>query len=204
MAGAGAIADAAAVAERLPFFVYGTLMTGYGNHANVVRGRFTRATAAALAGARIYHFDVGFPGMYRGAADESVVGQLLDVPLAVYDDVLRELDALESYYAPRHPGNMYERIAIEVAVGAGAPMVLGPAAGAADTSAGRGESSACIVRAWAYECLLELSTISAAAVPDGNWRRFMAEGKLVDAADDWATTIASSRTVDVASAPAPA
>lgn len=35
--------------QPLPLFVYGTLMRGYGNHRNVVRGRHTH-TAPALLG----------------------------------------------------------------------------------------------------------------------------------------------------------
>jgi len=57
-------ATVAEATEHLPVFVYGTLQTGFKNHANVVRGLHSKASAACLPGACVFHFDTGFPGMY--------------------------------------------------------------------------------------------------------------------------------------------
>jgi hypothetical protein len=40
------------------------LQTGFKNHANVVRGVHSKASAACLPGACVFHFATGFPGMY--------------------------------------------------------------------------------------------------------------------------------------------
>jgi gamma-glutamylcyclotransferase (GGCT)/AIG2-like uncharacterized protein YtfP len=83
--------------ERLPFFVYGTLMTGFGNRERCLRGVIGEATPATITGFEM--FDVaggGFPGIIDGS--QMVVGELVFIDIeAKYLDVLARLDSLEGY-----------------------------------------------------------------------------------------------------------
>jgi len=155
-----ALAAMSAADEQLPYFVYGTLQPGFKNHANVVRGRHESAEPATFAGARVVHYEAGFPGMHRGG-DGTVTGTLLRVAAPAYAAVLRDLDRLEAFYGPRDERNMYEREAVVAADARGAP-----------------------VRAWAYFSLIAEGG-GPVPVPGGDWRAFMAARGLVDAADDW-------------------
>ena len=155
--------------EHLPFFVYGTLQEGFKNHANVVRGRHSSAEPATFAGARLVHYAAGFPGLSRGGAGV-VAGTLLRVAPAAYAAVLRDLDRLEAFYAPRDARNVYEREAVE----------------AVDARGGR-------VRAWVYVSLIPAGEGGAEPVPGGDWRAFLAARGLADAADDWQEALEEGR-----------
>ena len=83
--------------RRLPFFFYGTLQTGYQNHAAVVRGRYSSVRRAQLPGALLVHYEAGWPGMTpTDDASRTVVGQLLTVDEPHdYAGLLADLDTLE-------------------------------------------------------------------------------------------------------------
>ena len=152
--------------ERLPFFVYGTLQTGYKNHANVINGRLDRFAAAFVRGFTLYHFPAGFPGMYRAFSptSEVVYGQLLYLPPADFATLLTELDKLEEYYGEGSPRNEYLREVVECTTLEGGSAV----------------------RAYAYTCAMPLSKLPGAEhVEGGNWRAYMEKMGKVDAADDW-------------------
>jgi 4-oxalocrotonate tautomerase family enzyme len=113
------------VAERLPFFVYGTLKPGESNYLRLLAGRTVREEPATLSGAAL--FDAGaYPYLVLaeqadGALvepDATVAGVLIDVPLGIYADVLRELDNLEDFVAGRGT-NAYERVAASIQTAAG-------------------------------------------------------------------------------------
>lgn len=150
-------------------FAYGTLMSGFKNHVNVLRSRHTSIEPAVLPGAELYHFTAaGFPGAWRCPPDESssrsITGEVITVPPEAWADVLRELDLLEDYYGPGHPSNMYERVAVSVVTRDGTPRL-----------------------AWGYLCLLDRG--AAVHVAHGDWRRFVVEGAVEDAGDDWADVL---------------
>ena len=149
--------------EALPFFVYGTLLPGYGNHARTIRGRLDRVEhSVRLPGARIYHYEFGFPGMVRSPDDSShagaVTGALLYAPVAEYAAVLADCDALEGYTAPGAEGNMYERALVEVVLPSGD-----------------------VTRAWTYFSLLD--NAAATPVPSGDWHAFMQSNRHLREAD---------------------
>jgi gamma-glutamylcyclotransferase (GGCT)/AIG2-like uncharacterized protein YtfP len=77
--------------------------------------------------------------------------------------VLRDLDLLEDYFAPGDARNLYERERVDVLLENGAAA-----------------------SAWVYFSRLDAAQERAEPVPSGDWRAFMAERALVDAADDWA------------------
>ena len=91
-----------AAADQLPFFLYGTLMTGFRNHKSVVRGRHTSCRPAKLSGAVIFAYEAGFPGMYPASPEDDlnsfVCGQLLTFSPKVYASVMRDMDALEGTF----------------------------------------------------------------------------------------------------------
>lgn len=130
--------------------------------------------------------------------------------------VLADLDRLEDFTAPGHRGNMYERVRVEVlarrsqlpadvaaasrpavavaaspegAVGGAGATAEPAAASAAADAAGDSADDWVWVTAWSYFCLIDIRqpSLEATLVPDGNWRRHMAEHRKQDAADDWAT-----------------
>lgn len=153
---------------QLPFFVYGTLQSGFKNHSNVVKGRHTHVQKALLRNAHVYHFPkAGFPGCWRHDDEAATVtGELLVVPPEVYDAVLRDLDMLEDFYGPGHPNNMYEREQVTV-------------------QGSDGLSHA----AWVYFCRIDKAAYDAVLVPHGDWRRHMLETGAADAGDDWADVL---------------
>ncbi|MEV5007177.1 gamma-glutamylcyclotransferase family protein [Streptomyces sp. NPDC055692] len=94
-----------------PFFVYGTLRPGEGNHGLFLRGRTRSEEPARLSGAVLYDG----PG-YPYAVEEPgglVRGDLVAARPEEYGEVLTALDRLEGYVAG-DPRSLYERIEREV------------------------------------------------------------------------------------------
>jgi gamma-glutamylcyclotransferase (GGCT)/AIG2-like uncharacterized protein YtfP len=104
--------NAPRTAERLPFFVYGTLRPGQRHHAWALLGRTTAEEPARLPGAALYE-GPGYPYAVAAPPGEVVHGELVQPDPARYDEVLTTLDRLEGY-APGAPDNLYERIAVTV------------------------------------------------------------------------------------------
>ena len=165
-----------AAPAQLPFFVYGTLMSGFQNNRNVLRGRETSALKAQLPGALLFHYPAGFPGMKRSseaAGSSSVHGELISVAASDFLSVLQDCDLLEDFISPGHPENMYSREVVTVAV--------------TDASSSSSSSSAPprLVQAYTYFSLLENESSGAVPVPEGDGRAWMQQHTLQDAADDW-------------------
>ncbi|MGK5530018.1 gamma-glutamylcyclotransferase family protein [Streptomyces sp. URMC 129] len=140
----------AAEAERLPFFVYGTLRPGQVNHAWALRGRTAAEEPARLPGAVLYDgpgypYAVPAPGDGAGAV---VSGELIHPLPDHYAEVLAVLDRLEEY-APGAPDNVYERVAVDVLRAAGGTA-----------------------RAWVYLAAAPLAArlrASGTPIPGGDW-----------------------------------
>lgn len=95
---------------QLPFFVYGTLRSGQGNH-RLVEGTLDALRAARLPGHCLYAH--GLP--WAAASDAPgahVTGELLQVRPGDYAAVLDRLDRLEGYHPPRR--QLYVRTALRV------------------------------------------------------------------------------------------
>ena len=113
------------VEEYLPFFVYGTLMSGHGNHHRfgpTVSDGGTMTERAAyiedILPGRVYGFqmlDLGsFPMAVQSNEDSyAIKGQLIYVHADDYTKVLASLDQLEGY-RKGSPNNHYERIIVPV------------------------------------------------------------------------------------------
>jgi gamma-glutamylcyclotransferase (GGCT)/AIG2-like uncharacterized protein YtfP len=165
--------------QRLPLFVYGTLVPkhGFANFQKVLGGRvdlfapntdlstktdsdYTKAFASPF---KIYHLQ-GFPGCKKSNESTDVVTGALVWPRGTDDDyqaTILEADRLEKFSGKiGDPSNQYERIEL-------------------DTTTEDGE----IVKAYIYECLLDTS--GAEQVKHGNWPLYMRENSLKDAADNW-------------------
>lgn len=93
---------------RLPFFVYGTLRRGERNHA-LLAGRTRSWTGALLPGALLFE-GPGYPFAVADPAGTGTVrGDLVHIAAPAYEQVLADLDRLETY-VPGAPGNLYERV----------------------------------------------------------------------------------------------
>lgn len=141
-----------------PFFVYGTLLSGFKNHATVLAPFCPRMVPGTLHGARLFHFERGYPGIYPG--DGTVRGEVVWVD--DYAAAEHALDRLEAYHGPGDPRNLYNREQCQVEIDGAAP-----------------------VAAWVYWCLIDPTRADAVPVPSGDWRGFMLRTGREDAAEDW-------------------
>ncbi|GLF93820.1 gamma-glutamylcyclotransferase family protein [Streptomyces yaizuensis] len=109
---------------ELPFFVYGTLRPGEINHTRRLRGRTAAEEPAHWAHALLYE-GPGYPYAVEGTPDEpgpGVTGALITAAPGNYRALLADLDELEEYTAPGHPGNLYERVPREITRADGTPV----------------------------------------------------------------------------------
>lgn len=90
--------------KTIPFFVYGTLKKGYGNH-RIIEGAFPLGPGT-VKGMAVYD-GPGFPYATLGEPDEQVVGEVY----ACTPEMARRMDILEGY--PHH----YDRAKVNVLVG---------------------------------------------------------------------------------------
>lgn len=93
--------------HRLPVFVYGSLLPGFRNWELYVKPYPHQALPAEVKG-QLYHLPTGYPGLLREGEGTVKGGVLLFSP-DVYDEALRGLDELETYFGPGDPRNEYER-----------------------------------------------------------------------------------------------
>lgn len=94
-------------------FVYGTLMSGFGNHKRYLEGRILNTERATVQG-ELFHLRYGFPALAQGPG--RVAGELIMVK--DLESLLPELDELEDYFGPGKD-NMYERVSLEVVTESG-------------------------------------------------------------------------------------
>ena len=94
-------------------FVYGTLMSGFGNHQHYLAGRILSIERATVEG-ELYHLRYGYPALTPGAG--KVAGELILVK--DLESLLPELDELEDYFGPGKD-NVYERVNVEAVTEAG-------------------------------------------------------------------------------------
>ncbi|MGW1496492.1 gamma-glutamylcyclotransferase family protein [Streptomyces sp. NPDC002402] len=99
--------------EELPFFVYGTLRPGEGNHDLFLHGRTAAEEPAVLADAVLYE-GPGYPYALLEPGGGTVAGEVVTAAPGEYGELLAVLDRLEEYVAPGHPRNLYDRVAREV------------------------------------------------------------------------------------------
>ncbi|RPK20124.1 MULTISPECIES: gamma-glutamylcyclotransferase family protein [Paenibacillus] len=90
--------------EMVPFFVYGTLRTGMGNH-RYFFGRLENSVPAKVEG-EIYHNGY-IPYMYE--SNNTVRGELMYVKPEKYTATLLDLDRLEGFYENGYAFNHYNR-----------------------------------------------------------------------------------------------
>lgn len=108
--------------ERLPIFVYGTLMAGHPNFGRIFHGRkvdtakATLAHHALLANERSYFpylvWLAHVPEKFQEDASDQVVGQLLYLQEEDYDELLEWMDELEGVEFSH-----YERVKVGVTSG---------------------------------------------------------------------------------------
>ncbi|MFE9010361.1 gamma-glutamylcyclotransferase family protein [Streptomyces cyaneofuscatus] len=143
--------------DELPFFVYGTLLTGEPNHDLFLRGRTSGERAAVLPRALLYE-GPGYPYAIDGHG--RVHGTLLTAAPGVYGELLGLLDHLEEYLGPGHPRNLYERVVREVEL---------PEEGAPGTREGQGPAG---TRAWVYLAAAAVTRslrTSGSVIAEGRW-----------------------------------
>lgn len=104
--------------EQIPFFVYGTLMLGFGNH-KVVQPYLSQSyEALTVNNCKLVHYsNAGFPGMLKDDSKKlKVKGELIYVRPDCYDKAVIALDKLEGYYGENSSENMYDKRIIDVII----------------------------------------------------------------------------------------
>lgn len=132
--------------DHLPFFTYGTLRRGWFNYEKHLEGRTVEERPARLVGCVLYDAG-GFPFAVRKTdCDDSIIGELVTIKPAEYDEVLVQLDKLEGY-DPTDSGCLFKRVMVSVWTDAGS------------------------VQAWMYEAgdTVEQEFTSADRIPCGDW-----------------------------------
>lgn len=93
--------------KYLPFFCYGTLMRGFGNHERIVRGKANYIRPATTMGT-MFSVNGHFPALTtKGNSD--IDGELIFIDPRVYDQVLESMDRLEGYRKDDKKHSMYIR-----------------------------------------------------------------------------------------------
>ncbi|WP_400164776.1 gamma-glutamylcyclotransferase family protein [Brevibacillus sp. TJ4] len=136
--------------KKLPIFVYGTLLGGWGNYAQYVQPYKHEVVPAEISGV-VYHLPMGYPGLLPGSGQ--VRGNLLFFAPDDYDRALSGLDELETYYGPKDRRNEYERVA-------------------ATARTASGEEVEAYVYVYVDEHYVKAE---GTLVADGDWQRFMRE-----------------------------
>ncbi len=92
----------------MKLFVYGTLRRGESNH-DLIAGRYRSVTPSVLRGFRVERRH-GLLFALPAAAEAVIAGELYEF---ADTQILRDLDRLEGFQGPGHPGNLYERIEVD-------------------------------------------------------------------------------------------
>lgn len=95
--------------SQMPVFVYGTLRSGQGNWANILKGTTIAEIPASLPGAKMYSPGIAYV-CDAGQSESKVVGDLMFVEPTKWPNVLKRLDSLEGFEVGR-TSNHYERVA---------------------------------------------------------------------------------------------
>lgn len=96
--------------EVIPTMVYGTLRQGFGNHENLLKGKFDgEPRQAKIKGLRMLSEPGHVPFTYIGNEDDEIVVEIYDLKQEGYANTVDRLDMLEGYRGPRHPHNFYNR-----------------------------------------------------------------------------------------------
>ena len=147
-----------------PIFVYGSLLSGFPQHALLISSSLEKAPVPARAsGFALAHFkEGGYPGMFpepplstRWRHKAIVEGELMYLKVEEEAEVLARLDKYEEFFGPHDERNQYERVSI-----------------LAHTSS---EEHPTMVVAQAYLCVAPdaMKKLGGTIITDGNWRRMM-------------------------------
>ena len=91
--------------DIIHLMVYGTLLSGEGNHRRFCGDALT--IEPAVTAGRLYHLPMGFPAMVE-AGDGQVFGEAMTFP--GLDVALREIDRLEGFRPGDPDGSLYRRV----------------------------------------------------------------------------------------------
>jgi gamma-glutamylcyclotransferase (GGCT)/AIG2-like uncharacterized protein YtfP len=151
--------------SQLPFFVYGTLMSGFGNHKLYVEGAATAIHRAVACGMELYHLGKFPAAIRRGSTASASAGATQDeMGVKLYGELVwgpsdptqyakmqSSLDTLECYREGAERVNLYNRTIIQVFC--------------PDTNE--------VCDAWMYEFNQPERAAACHHVTHGDWRRFI-------------------------------
>ena len=141
-------------------------MQGYHNHKQTFKGlKVSSILKAYVHNAKLYHFEAGYPGLYKSDnVHHRVFGEWIE--FGSTDDVEQALyrtDCLEEYFGPGDPRNLYERESIQVHFQDSSAPKLG----------------------WIYVCRADPPRDNQTLPNPANWSEFMELHQLAEAKEDW-------------------
>jgi len=154
---------------QLPFFVYGTLMQNFRNHNHMFKNfKFLKIQEAVLEYVSLYHFEMGFPGVYESENKGDVVkGELISldkIEKFMYENLVKNLDYLEGFIEEKKPDYDYLRKVCKVRVI-------------------KEDMSSEYIDAWVYFCNLDLNIYPNKKVECGDWKKFMHKERIKNGND---------------------
>jgi gamma-glutamylcyclotransferase (GGCT)/AIG2-like uncharacterized protein YtfP len=203
--GGGAAPTGRPEIEELPFFVYGTLMRGLGNHGKLLRLAQPPLPAQLQGPHHLRHFEAGYPGLYDGS--DADVGDDEEggggggggggaVVAAVWGELawaedfgasLSACDALEEFYGAGDPRNLFSRVQVQVQVQV---QQVQQVPEGAELAAAAAAATTTTTRAWAYKCCHQRGgEVASVPVPGGRWADFVKATGARVASDDWCTDV---------------
>jgi gamma-glutamylcyclotransferase (GGCT)/AIG2-like uncharacterized protein YtfP len=146
--------------KNIPIFVYGSLLKNFWNYKHIF-GEFGDLTIikCEIENAILYHFDLGYPGIYESTnKKDTVKGELIildNFEKDKYDKIIKNLDYLEEFNEEEdNSNNFYIRKLSKI-------KIIG------------NNKKIKFIDAWVFWCNMDIKEYNSIKIENGDWREFM-------------------------------